>query len=289
LKRGIVLQELVYLNGWIGSFEDSFISVNDRGYNFGDGIYEVVRVYNGVPFAVVDHLERLENSAAAIEMTIPWSRVQLAMFTEDLLLQSGIKEAIIYIQISRGTAHRNHLYDPQINPNLLITVRQVPEIARDIYTDGVKIITQPEFRWQLCHIKSTSLLSSVLAINRAAQAEAAEAVFVMEDGTVTECSTSNIFIYSNKALLTHPANNRILSGITRKYVLQAAHSLGINTREETFTSTELLAADEVFFTNSVAEVVPVIKVDDHIIGSGAPGPVANQIHTGFITLRNAGV
>lgn len=282
------MQELVYLNGWIGSFEDSFISVNDRGYNFGDGIYEVIRVYNGVPFAVADHLERLENSAAGIEMNLPWSRTQLAMFTEDLLVQSSIREAMIYIQISRGTAHRNHLFDPQIKPNLLITVRQVPDIAPAMYTDGVKIITQPEFRWQLCNIKSISLLSSVLAKNRAAKAGAAEAVFVMDDGTVTECSASNIFIYSKNTLLTHPVNNRILSGITRKYVLQAALSLGINAREETFNITDLLTADEVFFTGSVVEVVPVIKVDDHIIG-GAPGPVARQIHTGFTTLRNSGV
>jgi len=283
------LQELVYLNGWIGSFEDSLISVNDRGYNFGDGIYEVIRVYNGVPFAVADHLERLENSAAAIEMSLPWSKTQLAMFAEDLLVQSGIREAMIYIQISRGTAHRDHHFAPQIKPNLLITVRQVPDIAPAMYTDGVKIITQPEFRWQLCHIKSISLLSSVLAKNRAAKAGAAEAVFVMDDGTVTECSASNIFIYSNNTLLTHPVNNRILNGITRKYVLQAARSLGINAREETFNVTDLLAANEVFFTGSVAEVVPVIKVDDHIIGSGVPGPVVRQIHTGFTTLRNSGV
>lgn len=282
------MQELVYLNGRTGSFEDSFISINDRGYVFGDGIYEVLRVYNGVPFAVADHLERLVNSAAAIEMELPWSRAQLAAITENLLVQSGIREAMVYMQISRGTAHRNHLYDPQLTPNLLITVRKIPDIDPAIYTGGVKIITQPEFRWQLCHIKSISLLGSVLAKNRAAKAVAAEAVFVMDDGTVTECAASNIFIYSNDTLLTHPANNRILSGITRKHVLQAARALGIDTREEPFTITDLLAAGEVFFTNSISEVVPVIKVDEHIIG-GAPGPVTNQIHSAFITLRDSGV
>lgn len=283
------MQELVYLNGRIGSFEDSFISINDRGYNFGDGIYEVIRAYNGVPFAVADHLERLENSAAAIEMNLPWSRAQLTAFAENLLVQSGIREAMIYLQISRGTAHRNHLFEPQMNPNLLITVRHIPDINPATYTDGVKIITQPEFRWQLCNIKSISLLSSVLAKNRAAKAGAAEAVFVMENGTVTECSASNIFIYRNNRLLTHPANNRILSGITRKYVLQAAHSLGIDAREETFCGTDLLTADEVFITGSVTEVVPVIMVDDHSIGDGTPGPVTHQIHNTFTTLRKSGV
>ncbi len=283
------MQELVYLNGRIGSFEDSFISINDRGYIFGDGIYEVLRVYNAVPFAVADHLERLVNSAAAIEMELPWSKAQLAAITEDLLVQSGIREAMVYIQLSRGTAHRNHLYDPQLTPNLLITVRKMPDIDPSAYTKGLSMITQPEFRWQLCHIKSISLLSSVLAKNRAARAGAAEAVFVMEDGTVTECSASNIFIYSSGALLTHPANNRILSGITRKHVLQTARALGIDTREEPFIITDLLAAGEVFFTNSISEVAPVIKVDDHIIGSGTPGPVTRQIHSAFITLRDAGV
>lgn len=283
------MQELVYLNGRIGSFEDSFISINDRGFVFGDGVYEVLRVYNGIPFAVADHLERLANSAAAIEMELPRSRTQLAALAEDLLAQSGIREAMIYIQLSRGTAHRNHLYDPQLKPNLLITVRKIPDIDPATYTEGVKTITQPEFRWQLCNIKSISLLSSVLAKNRAARAGAAEAVFVMDDGTVTECAASNIFIYSNGALLTHPANNRILSGITRKYVLQAARALGIDTREEPFKLADLLAAGEVFFTNSIWEMAPVIKVDDHTVGGGAPGPVTRRIHAAFITLRDAGV
>lgn len=280
------MQELVYLNGWTGPFEKACISINDRGYNFGDGVYEVIRVYNGEPFAMSDHLERLEQSAAAIEMDLPWDREQLDAITGDLLGKSGIKEAMVYMQVTRGTAHRNHLFPPDIKPNLLITVRQVPDIDPAMYDEGVKIITQPEFRWQMCNVKSTSLLASVLAKHRAAKAGAAEAVFVMENGTVTECSASNIFIYKDQTLLTHPANNRILNGITRKYILETAAKLSLKAREESFTLDDLLGAEEVFFTGTIVEVVPVVKVDERTVGGGKPGPVARRIHAGFTSLRS---
>ncbi len=280
------MQELVYFNGWIGAFEDAYVSINDRGFVFGDGVYEVIRVYDGIPFAMDDHLQRLEQSANAIELELPWNREQLTTITENLLSQSGIKEAMIYMQITRGTAHRDHVFPPDIKPNLLVTVRHVPERDPSMYSDGVKIITQPEFRWQMCHIKSTSLLASVLAKQRAAKEGAAEAVFVMDDGTVTECSASNIFIYKDRVLRTHPANNRILNGITRKHVLEAARVLDIKISEEPFTISELMGAGEVFFTGTIVEVVPVVKVDNQTIGSGKPGPVVKRIHETFTSLRN---
>ncbi|MCG8400147.1 MAG: aminotransferase class IV [Firmicutes bacterium] len=283
------MRELVYLNGWVGSFDDAFISVNDRGFNFGDGVYEVVRVYGGIPFAMGDHLERLEFSATAIKMEMPWSKEQLEMFTMDLLDKSKIKEAMVYLQVSRGTAHRNHTFSPDIKPNLLITVRHVPEISPSMYREGVKIISQPEFRWQMCHVKSISLLASVLAKQRAADAGAAEAVFVMDDGTVTECSASNIFIYKDDALFTHPADNRILKGVTRKYVLEIARGLGIAIKVEPFSFSDMLGAAEVFFTSTIVEIMPVVKADHHIIGNGKPGQLAGRIHDAFTSLRHTGI
>ncbi|SFR17779.1 D-amino-acid transaminase [Desulfoscipio geothermicus] len=281
------MAELVYLNGWIGSFEDAYISVNDRGYNFGDGVYEVVMAYDGVMFALDDHLKRLAASAAAVEMDLPWDLQQLKSIAEDVLVKSSIKRAMIYIQVTRGTAPRNHFFEPDIRPNLLVTVRYAPETDPAMYREGVKVITHPDFRWQMCHVKTISLQANIMAKNRARRAGVAEVVFVLPDGTVTECGSSNIFIYQDGVLKTHPANNKILAGVTRQYVLQVAGSLGLDIKEEPFNVSELFKANEVFYTNTVIEVMPVVNVDGHVIGNGKPGPVTTQLHQGFITLRES--
>lgn len=277
--------ELAYLNGWIGSLEDASVSVNDRGYNFGDGVYEVIRAYNGVMFAPEEHLKRLELSAAAVEIALPRGLTELKDITEDVLIKSGIREVMIYIQVTRGTAPRNHLCEADLQPNLLITVRNIPEIPPALYSEGVKVITVPEFRWQMCNIKSISLQASVLAKHKAQRAGAAEAVFVMPDGTVTEGASSNIFIFKNGVLMTHPADNRILAGVTRHFVLKVAESLGVKVRVEPFNISELMTAEEVFITGTVVEIVPVINADGKIIGNGKPGPVTARLHKGFASLR----
>lgn len=276
--------ELVYLNGWIGPFDEAFVSVNDRGYNFGDGIYEVMRVYGGAIFALEDHLKRLESSAAVVEIDLPRDKRRLADIFEDLLRRSGIREAMIYVQITRGIAPRNHLFDPDIKPGLLVTVRNVPEISPSMYSRGVKVITQQEFRWQLCNVKSISLQGAVLAKHRARKAGAAEAVFVLPDGTVTECGASNIFMIKKGVLMTHPADNRILAGITRQYVLELAESIGLPARVEPFKLADMLAADEVFFTGTIVEIAPVVNVDGNQVADGRPGPLTERIRREFLSL-----
>lgn len=278
------MQELVYLNGWLGAFEDAFISVNDRGFIFGDGIYEVIRAYNGIMFGLDDHLERLESSARAVEMTLPGDLQEIKSTCQDVLGKSGIKEAVIYIQVTRGTAPRNHLFDPNMRPNLLITVRHLPEISPAIYNEGISVITHPDFRWQMCNVKTISLQANVLAKHKARKAGALEVVLVQPDGTVTECGSSNIFIYKNGTLKTHPANNKILAGITRKYIIELAKVLSINVKEEPFTILELMGAEEVFCTNTIEEIMPVVKVDEEIIGDGCPGPVTSRLHEEYISL-----
>ncbi len=277
--------ELAYLNGWLGPLKDAFVSIADRGYNFGDGVYEVVRAYDGVMFAPEEHLNRLESSAAAVEITLPWGLIKLKDIAENILAKSGIKEAIIYIQVTRGTAPRSHVFKEDLQPNLLITVRNMTEIPPAMYSEGIKVITIPEFRWQMCNIKTISLQAGVLAKHRAHQAGADEAVFVLEYGTVTEGASSNIFIFKDEVLMTHPADNRILSGVTRHFVLEVADSLGVRARVEPFNISELMKAEEVFITGTIAEIVPVVNVDGNIIGNGKPGPVTARIHEGFVALR----
>ncbi len=284
LRSGLFM-ELAYLNGWLGSLEDAMVSVNDRGYNFGDGVYEVVRAYDGVMFAAEELLRRLASSVEAVEIALPWGLTKLKGITEDVLAKSGIKEAMIYIQLTRGTAPRNHLPEADLRPNLLITVRNIPELPPALYSEGIKVMTMPEFRWQMCNIKTISLQASVLAKQRARKAGAVEAVFVLPDGTVTECASSNIFIIKDGVLMTHPADNRILAGVTRHFVLEVANSLGLEVRVKPFNISELMKAEEAFITGTVTEIVPVVSVDGEIIGDGKPGPVAGRIHNGYASLR----
>jgi D-alanine transaminase len=275
---------MVYLNGWTGPFEDAYVSVNDRAYNFGDGVYEVIKSYGGKLFALEEHLKRLEFSAAAVEIVFPWDSHQLTVMVEDVLNKSNIPEAIIYMQLSRGVAPRNHLFDPGIKPSLLITVRNVPDISPAIYSQGVKVITQREFRWQMCNVKSISLQAAVLAKHRAHKAGAAEVVFVLPDQTVTECGTSNIFIVRKGVLMTHPADNKILAGVTRQQVLGLAEAAGLKVMVEPFYREDLLGADEVFITGTVAEIVPVVTVDDSQVSAGQPGPLTARIRRDFDSL-----
>jgi D-alanine transaminase len=277
--------ELAYVNGWLGPLEDAVVSVNDRGYIFGDGVYEVIRACNGVMFAREEHLQRLAASAEAVEIALPGSLTELKDIAEDILCKSRIKEAMIYIQVTRGTAPRNHLPEAGLRPNLLITVRHIPGIPPEVYSEGVKVITVPEFRWQMCHVKSISLQASVLAKHRAQQDGAAEAVFILPDGTVTECASSNIFIVKNGVLMTHPADHRILAGVIRQFVLEVAASLGLEVSVKPFNISDLMQAEEVFITGTVAEIVPVVNVDGNIVGDGNPGPVTRLIHTGYASLR----
>ncbi len=277
--------ELAYYNGQLGPLEKAVVPVNDRGYVFGDGVYEVIRAYNGEMFALAEHLRRLAASAGAVEIPLPWELAELEDIAAGVLSQSGIAEAVVYIQVTRGTAPRSHLPEACLRPNLLITVRHIPDIPTEVYSEGVKVITMPEFRWQMRHVKSISLQASVLAKYRAQQAGAAEAVFLLPDGTVTECASSNIFIVKNGVLMTHPADQKILAGVIRKYVLAVAASQELEVRVKPFNISELMRAEEVFITGAVAEIVPVVNVDGNTVENGKPGPVTRQIHAGYTALR----
>lgn len=280
------MRELVYLNGWIGTFEEAFVSVNDRGYIFGDGIYEVIKAYNGKMFTLEEHLQRLEASLAAVEITSPYSKEEIAKISTDLLEKSGIKEALIYIQISRGIAPRNHIYEPDLKPSLLITIRHIPTKVTKLYEEGAFIVSKAEFRWQLCNIKSISLQASVLAKNAAHKVGAQEVVFFLPNKTVTECGASNIFMIKNNSIYTHPANNRILAGITRQQVLEIAKKINLNIRIEPFSLDELYSADEVFITGTGCEILPIIKVDNNFIGNKKPGEITKQLIAQFNALTH---
>lgn len=270
---------LVYFNGEFVPSEQVSIQFEDRGYQFADGIYEVVRIYNNRLFHLQPHLERLSRSAAGIELDLPWSQQALAEAMTRLVRENRPGDGIVYLQISRGVAPRNHMFPTRAEPVVIMYTRELPRPAANL-AEGVACITVDDDRWLRCNIKSISLLPNVLAKQKAAGAKVYEAIFV-RDGRVTEGSSSNIFCVYGDTVQTHPANNLILNGITRQALLRIVRQQGLKLVEEPFSVPGLLAADEAIVTSTTSEVTPIIRVDGHPIGSGRPGRVTRVLQEAF--------
>ncbi len=259
------------------------VHVEDRGFQFADAVYEVVRTYHSKPFATDDHLARLFRSLDAIQLKHDFTTEQLKSVINEAVARAGFPEAIVYLQITRGCARRHRGFPTPSKPTIVITVRQLESPAH-LREKGVAVITVPDIRWAHCDIKSVALLANVLAYNTARQAGAHDALFVEADGTVSEATAGNIFVLSQAVLKTPPKGSQILPGVTRDKILQAARAAGIQTMEERITKSGLSSADEIFLTSTTAEVVPVVSVDSRKIGSGKPGPVAARIYEQFVRL-----
>jgi len=259
--------------------DEARVDVEDRGYQFGDGVYEVIRVYGGHPFCLEEHLDRLERSAREIRMPLPYSREK----TEHLLLQlieaDHLKEGYLYVQITRGAAPRDHAFPSKSEPVLTAYTVESPR-PTDLMKNGIRAITQEDIRWLRCDIKSLNLLGAVLAKQAAVDAGAQEAI-LHRNGTVTEGSATNVFIVKDNTLWTHPANHLILHGITRAVTLKLAEKEGITVREEAFSLEDLRSADEVFITSTTKEIVPVVAVDGIPVGTGQPGWVTRKLQQAF--------
>lgn len=270
------MTELLWLNGKIMPLAQATVSVEDRGFQFADGVYEVMRVYGGVCFALKQHLERLERSAAELLLKLPLSRPQLMEQIERLIRQSGLAEGMIYLQLTRGVAPRNHLF-PTCQPTLLFYGRQLPPMADPAQVPGVSLMSVPDFRWQKCWVKSIALLPNVLAKNQALAASADEAVFV-DNHIVSECSASNLLVVRGDKLVTHPAGPRVLPGITRRLLLELAPQAGLKPEEMPITEAEAKAADEVFITSTTREIAWVRQWDGKAVKPGRCGPATLRLH-----------
>jgi|SRR5687767_2864462 len=273
------MNELIWINGDVVPLAEATISVEDRGFQFGDGVYEVVRVYNGRCFALVPHVERLERSAGGIKLALPVDRQQLVDEIQRLVEQSKFADGMVYVQLTRGVCARNHVF-PQpdsCKSTLLFYTRKLPPVPAPGSGDGVALISVADLRWKLCWIKSIALLANVLAKNEATAAGAEEAVFV-EDGVVTECSTSNLFVVSGGRLVTHPLGPKILPGITRDYLLDCARELEVSVEERPITEAEARSADEVFISSTTREVSWVSRWNGKPVGGGECGPVTLRLH-----------
>jgi D-alanine transaminase len=273
---------LVYLNGQYLPLEEARVPVEDRGFLFADGLYEVIRVYNGRIFALEPHLRRLADGLRALRIGFT-GLDELGPIAERLLDENGLRsgDATIYIQVTRGAAPRAHAFpSPDVPPTVYVAARPFTPYPAAYYENGVKAITVPDTRWTRCDIKTVSLVANVLANQQAKEAGAFEALFV-RDGVVIEGSHSNLFAVYGDTLVTYPASNYILAGITRSIVLDIAAELGIPVRQGPILADQLFAAGELFLSGTTTEVMPVVQVDGRPIADGRPGPVTQRIQRAF--------
>ncbi len=274
------MPDIAFVNDAFLPLSEARVSVEDRGFQFGDGVYELIRVYGGKPFRLSEHLARLERSAKAVGIAMPFSGSRWTSVVTEALQRSGYAEAKIYIQLTRGAAPRDHAWAGSIAATVVVTVRELVPPAANLYTDGVGVITVPDIRWGRCDIKSICLLPNVLAKQQAKEAGAFEALFV-RDGHVLEGATSNVFTVQAGTLVTSPEGPLLLSGVTRKLVLAVAQKAGVPAKEQPVTEADLAVAAEVFLAGTTVEVLPVAHVNGKPVGRGKPGPVTQLLMARF--------
>jgi D-alanine transaminase len=271
------MQEIIWIHGEIIPMADARIGVEDRGYQFADGVYEVIRIYNGKTFTLAEHLARLQRSAAAIAIGLPLSTDALALEVKKLIAASSVREGMIYLQLTRGVSARNHLIPADAKPTLLFYARPLPPAPVPGQGEGVKLLALADERWKRCWIKSIALLPNVLAKSQAVAEGYDEAVFI-DHGIVTECAASNIFAVIAGKVVTHPVGSKVLPGITRAILFDCATSLGIGIDERPLREEEATRASELFITSTTREVSWVARWNDRYIGLGRCGPVTLAMH-----------
>ena len=258
------------------------VDKEDRGYQFGDGVYEVVKVYNGQLFTLEEHVDRFYASAEKIHITIPYTKDKLYTLLHQLVEANEINTGHIYFQITRGACPRNHIFPGNdVAPVLTGNAKENPRPLEN-FENGVKATFVEDIRWLRCDIKSLNLLGAVLAKQQAHEKGCYEAILHRGE-TITEGSSSNIYGIKDGVLYTHPADNLILNGITRQVIFKCAEEIGMPVKEEAFTKEQLLAMDEAIVSSTTSEVTPVIEVDGQAIGSGKPGEWTRKLQAQFDT------
>lgn len=252
----------------------------ERGLQFGDGVYEVIRIYNGNFYLLEEHIDRLFRSLDAIKITIDYTKEDMHTMLQQLLEKNNMKnDGMVYLQITRGSAERVHTFPGNTEPNMYAYLKDFPRFL-DEMENGVSVITHRDTRWDYCYIKSLNLLPNILAKQEALEQGCYEAI-LHEDNKVTECCSSNVFLVKNNKIYTHPATERILHGCVRLAVKRLAQEQNIPFIEEAFTLEDIQNADEMFLTSSMSEVMPIVKVDDTIVSGGKPGKITRQLQQAY--------
>lgn len=271
---------LCYLDGEYTALRDAKISVLDRGFIFGDGIYEVVPVYGGQPFCFEEHMARLDRSLAELQIINPLSLAQWREIAMRLTAPAGNAPQSVYFQITRGVAPRDHSMVRGLQPTVFVMVNPLPPIADAVRAKGVACVTAADFRWQKAHIKSTSLLGAVLARQISVDAGATETI-MFRDEWLSEASSSNVWIVKDGTLIGPPKDNLVLTGIRYGLLERLCEERGIPFALRRISREEVFAADELLISSATKEVLPVVTLDGKTIGNGHPGPIYDSLYAAY--------
>ena len=277
------MSRIAYVNGRYVPHRDAQIHIEDRGYQFSDGVYEVIAINGGRIIDGAAHLDRLERSLRELRIAMPMARSAIDCVSRETLRRNRISNGILYQQVSRGVAARDHAFPKAVGGALVMTARPIPWPANAEDDRGINAITRPDIRWLRRDIKSISLLPNILAKQDAKEAGANETWFVDDAGMITEGSSTNTWIVDHQGrLITRGCNHEILGGITRARVIELARENGIEVVERPFSRDEALQAAEAFITSTTSFVRAVVHLDDADIGTGAPGPVTQRLRALYL-------
>ena len=272
------MARIAYVNGRYVHHHEAMVHVEDRGYQFADGIYEYIAFYNRTLLDGELHFKRLERSLRALQIAMPMSQAALQLVVRELIRRNGREDGGLYVQVTRGVARRDHPFPKHTKPALVMTVCAAKTPKLHEVEKGVKVITYPDNRWSRRDIKSVALLANVLAKQEATRKNTREAWLVENGDTISEGAVSNAYIVTAAgALITHPPDEHILGGVTRDGVLRLARKAGIPVEERPFSLADMRAAAEAFITSTSANVLPVVQIDDTRVGDGYPGGVTKQL------------
>ncbi|MCM5558290.1 D-amino-acid transaminase [Pleomorphomonas sp. JP5] len=274
---------ITYVNGRYVPSREAVVSVEDRGNQFADAVYEACQIKDGAIIDLRRHLDRLDRSLAELRIAAPMSRAAMTHVLREVARRNRVENGYVYWQISRGAAPRDHAFPTGVRPTFTATAKSLDVAAAALrYEKGVPVITLPDNRWERVDIKTVGLLPNALAKQAAREAGAFEAVFVDAEGFVTEGSSANVWLVDGEGrLVTRPADRGILRGITRSVLLEVAETEGVAVVERRFTVAEMKTAREVFLTSAGATLCPVVSVDGETVANGAPGSVAARLRRRF--------
>jgi D-alanine transaminase len=276
------LPEIAFVNGEFMPLAQAVVPVEDRGFQFADGVYEVIGTYGGQPYVLEAHLDRLRFCLRELRLPLDIESYGLKEKILEGIRRCGFAEALAYIQITRGVAPRRHEFPRQPpQPTVVMTFKELLRMPVELYERGVAVISTADLRWKRCDIKSIALLANILAKQEASEKGAFEALLVNEAGHVTEGSSTSAFCVRDGELWTAPEGPHILPSITRGVLLRLARNAQLSIREEFSSLEEYMRADEVFLAGTTTEAISVVEIDGKQIGSGQPGPIARQLRAAF--------
>jgi D-alanine transaminase len=278
------MSRVAYVNGRYVPHRDACVHIEDRGYQFGDGVYEVCEIRDGILIDETRHLDRLERSLRELGITMPANRAALRIVMREMVRRNRVRDGLVYLQVTRGVARRDHAFPPTETPPALVLTAKSMSRAKGESTaqQGVSVITLPDNRWERVDIKSVNLLPNAIAKQKAKEAGAYEAWLVDRDGFVTEGSSTTAWIVTAKdTLVTRPNGVEILPGVTRMRASEVARKAGLKVEERKFTVAEAKGAREAFLTAATTIIMPIVKIDASVIGEGRPGPIAMGLRRAF--------